>query len=86
MTIEDSFIWKTITGILGVLVSIIWWDTKSDIKKSEERLDNLEDTTLTKEETKELIQLHVDPLNQTQTMMWADIKEIKSILMKQSKD
>ena len=79
--IEDNTIWKIITGLIGTLLGVIWIDTKSDIKENKARTQKLEETRYTKEETKELIVLHVDPIYRDMSEMKQDIKEIKAYLI-----
>lgn len=83
---EDTTLWKIITGAIGTLVGYIWIDNKADVKETKKKLDSLAASTYTKEETNNMIKLHTEPLSATQAKMWDDIKEIKSILMQGKRD
>lgn len=85
---DESTLWRTIVGIIGTLVGVIWLDNKQTMKAvkkdtelNTQRINALRSETYTKPETDLIVKLHVDPINETQTRMWDDIREIKQILM-----
>lgn len=85
---DENTLWR---GILIALAGLVGFSVKSlvksdkenkdDIEKTKEKVARLEETRYTKQETDRQIELHVDPIKDTQVKMWDDVKEIKSILM-----
>lgn len=84
--LDDNLVWKIVTGVIGTLLGVIWYDAKSDIKSNSERIQALDDKTYTKDEVDRMIQLHIEPLQSTQDKMWEDIKEIKRMLLRKYSD
>jgi hypothetical protein len=76
-----TYLWQLVLSLVSGLLIFYVNQSAEKSKESEQRLNHLERSRYTKEETDRQIKLHVDPITQTQTKMWDDIKEIKSWLM-----
>lgn len=85
---DNDILWRTVLVVLAGLVgyairTLVKADqeNKDAIGKTQDRLSRVEESRYTKQETDRQIELHVDPIKDTQVKMWDDVKEIKSYLM-----